>query len=56
MSHQRDVQRVSEAIRDAERCPRYAEGEIESCEALEGCEDCLELAAKAGLAAMGDTK
>ena len=56
MSHQRDVQRLAEAIRDAERCPLFAEGEIESCEGLEGCEDCLELAAKAGLPAVGDTR
>ena len=56
MSYQREVQRVLEAIRDVERCPLYAEGEIESCEGLEGCEDCLELAAKAGLAAIGDTR
>jgi hypothetical protein len=48
--HRHEVQAVSEAIRDASRCPSYdtATGD----EGLDGCEDCLERCAKAALRAM----
>lgn len=51
MSHAREIQAVSEAIRDAERCPDYW-AEVGACEGLDGCEECLETVAKAVLQAI----
>lgn len=44
--------RIAEAIEVAERCDRY--GECEPCDGLDGCKDCLKLAADAVRAAQSE--
>jgi hypothetical protein len=51
MSYHHEVQAVAQAIRDARRCPDYDAAGRNQCEGLDGCEWCLERAAKAALKA-----
>jgi hypothetical protein len=45
MSHAREIQAVTDALRNAERYPDYW-AEVGQCDGLDGCQDCLELVAR----------
>ena len=49
--HPRPRGAIAEAIRDAERCPSYYDNRGR-CDGLNGCDECLELAAQAVLDAL----